>query len=63
MITTKEAARRLLITPRRIRVLITTGRLPATPMGIHPRITWLIDPADLALVATRPPGRPKNDTR
>jgi excisionase family DNA binding protein len=55
MITTATAAQRLGISPRRVRVLIDTGRLPAARIGRD----HLIREQDLALVAVRRPGRPK----
>ena len=54
-ITTATAALRLNVSPQRVRVLIATGRLPAIKIGRD----HLIDEADLALVANRPPGRPR----
>lgn len=54
MLTTNQAAARLGISPRRVRALITSGRLPATRVGRD----WLIHPADLARVQNRRPGRP-----
>lgn len=58
-LTTLQAAERLGISPRRIRVLITTGRLPAQRLGRD----WLIDERDLAAVRERKPGRPKTTAR
>lgn len=53
---TAEAARRLKVTARRVRVLCETGRFPsAQRVGRD----WIIDPAELALVADRKGGRPK----
>ena len=54
-ITTAIAALRLNVSPQRVRVLITTKRLPARRIGRD----WLIEEADLALVADRKTGRPK----
>jgi excisionase family DNA binding protein len=54
-ITSAQAAARLGITPRRVLALIKSGRLPADRPGLE----WLIDPADLAKVADRKPGRPR----
>lgn len=54
-ITTKEAAKRLGVTPRRIRKLITDKRLPAKRVGRD----WLIDPRGLKAVEDRKTGRPK----
>lgn len=52
MLTTKDAAARLGVTPRRVSALIAAGRLPAMKMGRD----WLIAESDLALVAERKPG-------
>lgn len=52
LLSTKDAAARLGITPRRVAALIAAGRLPATKLGRD----WLIAEADLALVAERKPG-------
>lgn len=52
LITSKEAAERLGITPRRVGALIAAGRLPATKLGRD----WLIAEDALALVAERKPG-------
>lgn len=56
LITTTEAAQRLGISSRRVRVLISTGRLPAT--RVNERMQ-LIDPRHLAKVKDRKPGRPR----
>jgi excisionase family DNA binding protein len=53
LLTTKLAAERLGVTARRVRALITKNRLPATKLGSE----WLINEADLALVADRKTGR------
>lgn len=53
LLTTRLAAERLGISTRRVRALINAQRLPATKLGVE----WLIDEADLALVAERKPGR------
>lgn len=55
LISTGDAARELGVSFRRIEQLITTGRLPAQQVGGR----WLIDPADLDRVRSRPPGRPR----
>jgi excisionase family DNA binding protein len=55
LISTKEAAKKLKIDDSRVRVLIREGRLPAQKVGR----SWVIDPADLKLLKTRKPGRPK----
>jgi len=54
LITTKEAAKILEISQRRVQALITAGRLPAVKMGG----VYLIKEKDLKLVADRKPGRP-----
>ena len=53
--TTKQTAKILGITPRRVRALINAGRLPAEKHGRD----WVIKPKDLELVKVRKPGRPK----
>lgn len=60
LITTTEAAKRLKITPQRVRVLIAEGRLQATK--VNDRLQ-LIDPRDLAKVRNRKPGRPMKGKR
>lgn len=59
LLTTTQAATRLGITPRRVRVLITTGRLTAQRIGRD----WLIDERHLADVAERKPGYPAGKPR
>lgn len=54
MISTKQAARILGVSPRRVRALITSGRLPAKMVGRD----WLIEKPDLERVMVRKPGRP-----
>jgi len=54
LITTKEAAKILEISQRRVQALVTAGRLPAVKMGG----VYLIKEKDLKLVADRKPGRP-----
>jgi excisionase family DNA binding protein len=54
-ITTNDAAHRLQVSRRRVLALIADGRLPAQKMGRD----FLIEEADLALVANRQTGRPK----
>lgn len=54
LLTTRQAAERLGITPNRLRVLIRQGRLPAVRFGRD----WQIQASDLALVADRKTGRP-----
>ena len=53
-LTTDQVAQRLGITPRRVRALITAGRLKAKRIGRD----YLIDSRDLAKFAPLPPGRP-----
>jgi excisionase family DNA binding protein len=62
MLTSSEAAAKLGISRRRMLAIIATGRVPTVRVGtMH-----LIDPADLAKVRERKPGRPPaapNQTR
>ena len=53
-LTTKQAAAQLGITPRRVRALITIGRLKAKKIGRD----WLIDSRQLDAFTPLPPGRP-----
>lgn len=53
-ISTAEAAKRLGITPRRILVLISEGRITARKIGR----THIVDPASVAAFKPRPEGRP-----
>ena len=55
IITTTEAARRLGVTPTRVRALIEAKRLKAFKYGRE----WLIDPKDLDAVKERKVGRPR----
>jgi excisionase family DNA binding protein len=55
MITTDKAAKILGISPRRIRALIASGRLPAIKLARD----WIIDEKDLEKVVDRKPGRPR----
>jgi excisionase family DNA binding protein len=55
IISTAEAARRLGVTPNRIRALIDAKRLKATKLGN----VWVINPKDLEAVTKRKPGRPR----
>lgn len=57
-ITTAEAAKELVVTPARVRVLIREGRLKAKTIGEGNRSTHLILRADLEAVRERKPGRP-----
>lgn len=58
-ISTKEAADRLGISIARVNVLIQQKRLPAQKIGG----VWIINAADLPLVAHRPNGYPKGKPR
>ena len=55
IITTTEAAKRLGVTPTRVRALIEAKRLKAFKYGRE----WLIDPKDLEAVKVRKVGRPR----
>lgn len=59
LLTTHQAARALGISPRRVRALIASGRLPATKHGAM----WVIRVDDLELVKERPTGRPPKGAR
>jgi excisionase family DNA binding protein len=54
MLTTDETAEKLKVTRRRVLALISSGRLAATRFGQ----AWMIDPASLATLKHRKPGRP-----
>ncbi len=54
-LTTTAAAEILRVTPRRIRALIESGKLPAERMGRD----WAIKPKDLDRLKGRTPGRPR----
>ena len=54
LLTTKETAKELKVSVRRIQALIGAGRLPAKKIGRD----WIIHKADLDLVRVRKPGRP-----
>jgi excisionase family DNA binding protein len=56
---TTEAARRLNVTPTRVRAMINSGRLKATKVGI----VWMIDPKDLEAVKERKVGRPRKSRK
>jgi excisionase family DNA binding protein len=59
LLSTQEAAKKLNIGERRVRVLIESGRLPAQQVsGI-----WVILESDLKAVKHRPMGRPKKEKR
>jgi excisionase family DNA binding protein len=59
IITTTEAARRLGVTPTRVRALIEAKRLKAFKYGRE----WLIDPKDLEAVKVRKVGRPRKSRK
>jgi excisionase family DNA binding protein len=59
IIDTTEAARRLNVTPTRVRAMINSGRLKATKVGI----VWMIDPKDLDAVKDRKVGRPRKSRK
>lgn len=46
------------VSAQRVRVLIRNGRLKATPVGVPPRVTYLIDTCALLAVMVRKTGRP-----
>jgi excisionase family DNA binding protein len=54
-LTVNQAAAELGITPGRVRILISSGRLRAEKVGVQ----YLIRPRDLEAVRVRKPGRPK----
>jgi excisionase family DNA binding protein len=56
LLTTKEAAKRLGVTPERVCAMIIAGRLPAERFGR----AYIIKEGDLKLVANRKAGRPPN---
>ncbi|TXT25962.1 MAG: hypothetical protein FD131_4421 [Rhodocyclaceae bacterium] len=55
---TKEAAKRLGLTERRVRVFCEEGRLGTLVSG-----QWLITEAELRVFRLNPPGRPKGRRR
>ncbi len=55
LLSAKEAAEKLGVSDRRVRALITTGKLPATRVGN----SYVIQESDLKTVAERVNGRPK----
>jgi excisionase family DNA binding protein len=59
IITTTEAAKRLGVTPTRVRALIEAKRLKAFKYGRE----WLIDPKDLDAVKVRKVGRPRKSRK
>jgi len=59
LISTTEAAKRLGVTPSRVRAMIASKRLKAIRVGIM----WLIDPKDLEAVKERKVGRPRKSRK
>jgi len=59
LISAAEAARRLNVTPSRVRAMINSRRLKATKVGNM----WVIDPKDLEAVKNRKVGRPRKTTK
>lgn len=55
MLGTSKVAKKLKVSPERVRALIRAGRLPAVKQGRD----WFVDEKDLALVKSRKPGRPR----
>lgn len=59
IISTAEAAKRLGVTPDRVRKMIIAKRLKAIKIGRE----WLIDPKDLDAVKDRKVGRPRKSRK
>ena len=59
IISAAEAAKRLGVTPSRVRKMIEAKRLKAIKVGG----AWLIDPKDLDAVKDRKVGRPRKATK
>jgi excisionase family DNA binding protein len=59
IISTTEAAKRLNVSPSRVRKMIEAKRLKATKVGN----VWLIDPKDLDAVKDRKVGRPRKSRK
>jgi len=59
IISTAEAAKRLGVTPDRVRKMIEAKRLKATKFGN----VWMIDPKDLEAVKDRKVGRPRKSRK
>ena len=55
LLNTEQAATRLGVTPARVRAMIEAKQLPAQKVGRD----WIIEEADLELVAERKVGRPR----
>ena len=58
LLTTKEVAKKLNVSERRIRQFIAQGRLPAIKLGRD----WIISKDDLEKVKGRKAGRPKKNS-
>jgi excisionase family DNA binding protein len=59
IINTAEAAKRLNVTPDRVRKMIEAKRLKAIKLGRE----WMIDPKDLEAVRNRKTGRPRKSAQ
>ena len=59
IISTAEAAKRLGVTPDRVRKMIEAKRLKAMKLGN----VWVIDPKDLEAVKDRKVGRPRKTSK
>ena len=57
LLSAKEVAEKLGVSDRRVRFLITSGKLPATRVGN----SYVIQESDLKVVAERKNGRPKKE--
>ncbi len=57
LLTTKETAKKLGVSVRRVQAMITDGVLPAQKIGRD----YVIKESDLKLVEDRKPGRPPKD--
>jgi excisionase family DNA binding protein len=59
IINVAEAAKRLNVTPDRVRKMIDSKRLKAIKLGRE----WMIDPKDLEAVKNRKTGRPRKSAQ
>ncbi len=57
LLSAKDVAEKLGVSDRRVRFLITSGKLPASRVGN----SYVIQESDLKVVAYRKNGRPKKD--
>ncbi len=57
LLSAKDVAEKLGVSDRRVRFLITSGKLPATRVGN----SYVIQESDLKVVAERKNGRPKKE--